>query len=250
MHIGNRTGPLGLVLGFALGVLPLSATPASPEAVQNVVQSLVWTGQSSIRFSVGTSTVAIDPLKIPPGSAKVDLILVTHPHGDHLSQPDLLALADPDRTVVAGPAAVIAQVKTYFTGKTVVLELGKSATLAGVTVLPVPAYNVQRQNKHDKASGWFGYVVDVGGVKLYHSGDTERIPEMKTFGADIALVPLGQTYTMLSVQEAVDSVVDTGASVGIPIHYGMYEGTEADADTFVKLLTARGVMALKLKKTS
>jgi L-ascorbate metabolism protein UlaG (beta-lactamase superfamily) len=62
---------------------------------------------------------------------------------------------------------------------------------------------------------------------------------MKSFKADIALVPLGQTYTMGSVQEAADSVLDSGASIAIPIHYGMYEGTRSDAEAFAKLLSGR-----------
>jgi L-ascorbate metabolism protein UlaG (beta-lactamase superfamily) len=79
----------------------------------------------------------------------------------------------------------------------------------------------------------------MSGRRVWHAGDTERIPEMKTFNADIALVPLGQTYTMGSVQEAAEAVLDSGASIAIPIHYGMYEGSSSDADTFATLLAGR-----------
>lgn len=84
-----------------------------------------------------------------------------------------------------------------------------------------------------------GYVINVGGVRVYASGDTERIPEMKTFSADIALLPLGQTFTMISVQGAADAALDLRARVAIPYHYGRGEGTIADANTFASLLNGR-----------
>ncbi len=89
---------------------------------------------------------------------------------------------------------------------------------------------------HPKHNGWVGYVVTVGGRRIYHAGDTERIPEMKTFSCDIALLPLGQTYTMESVEDAAAAARDVKASMAIPIHFGMYEGTQADAEKFRDLL--------------
>jgi L-ascorbate metabolism protein UlaG (beta-lactamase superfamily) len=84
-----------------------------------------------------------------------------------------------------------------------------------------------------------GYIVEIDGVKVYHAGDTERIPEMKNIDCDIALLPLGQTYTMNSVEEAAEAALDTGAEVAIPIHYGMYEGTKEDAEKFKELLDGK-----------
>ncbi|HET7839117.1 MAG TPA: hypothetical protein VFL04_05115, partial [Rectinemataceae bacterium] len=70
-----------------------------------------------------------------------------------------------------------------------------------------------------------------------------------TFGVDIALVPLGQTYTMGSVEEAAGAVIDSGAKLAIPIHYGMYEGSAADAAKFASLLEGKArVVLLDLKK--
>ena len=92
----------------------------------------------------------------------------------------------------------------------------------------VPAYNITRQY-HKKSSNYLGYVIDFDGISLYHTGDTERIPEMKEIRCDIIMVPLGQTYTMNSVEEAVEVVLDTKARVAIPIHWGLYEGSGEDA---------------------
>lgn len=71
---------------------------------------------------------------------------------------------------------------------------------------------------------------------------------MSAIACDIAFLPLGQTYTMGSVDEAVRSALDVKAKIAVPFHYGLYEGTEKDADAFVSALTAKGVQALRLPK--
>jgi L-ascorbate metabolism protein UlaG (beta-lactamase superfamily) len=90
-----------------------------------------------------------------------------------------------------------------------------------------------------------GYIVKVEGVRIYHAGDTERIPEMKKITADIILVPLGQTYTMNSVKDAADSAIDVKASIAIPMHYGQYEGKDSDAVKFAELLKGKIKVIIK-----
>jgi hypothetical protein len=84
-----------------------------------------------------------------------------------------------------------------------------------------------------------GYVINVGGVRVYAAGDTERIPEMKTFSVDVALLPLGQGFTMIRVQDAVDAALDLKARIAIPYHYGRGEGTIADGQFFTSTLADR-----------
>ena len=98
---------------------------------------------------------------------------------------------------------------------------------------------------HPKANNWVGYLLTIDGVKIYHFGDTERIPEMKNIVCDIALLPLGQKYTMNSVQEAADAALDARAKIAIPIHYGLYEGKAADADAFAALLKGKITVVIK-----
>ncbi|MEY2878117.1 MAG: hypothetical protein RLZZ15_497, partial [Verrucomicrobiota bacterium] len=84
-----------------------------------------------------------------------------------------------------------------------------------------------------------GYVLNIGGIRVYASGDTERIPEMKTFSVDVALLPLGQGFTMIRVQDAVDAALDLQARIAIPYHYGRGEGTIADGTFFTTTLADR-----------
>ena len=103
------------------------------------------------------------------------------------------------------------------------------------------------KNAHMKNSNYLGYVIDFDGISVYHTGDTERIPEMKEIKCDIILVPLGQKYTMNSVEEATEVVKDTKAQIAIPIHWGMYEGSKNDALLFEELLKNRNITVLSGK---
>jgi len=139
---------------------------------------------------------------------------------------------------VSSPPGVPA-LMTNFAGTTIhAVTPGQKLTLGGVEIETVPMYNVVKNN-HPRALNYVGYVVNVGGVRVYHGGDTERFPEMKTFTADVAMLPLGQTFTMNSVQEAADAALDVRARIAIPIHWGLAEGTLADANQFATLLRDR-----------
>ena len=125
------------------------------------------------------------------------------------------------------------------------LKPGAQKIVAGVKVEAVPAYNVVKTNFHPKSNNWVGFVITISNVKIYHAGDTERIPEMKDIECDIALLPLGQTYTMNSVKDAADAAIDVKARIAIPIHYGLYEGKEEDARKFKELLAGKVDVIIK-----
>jgi L-ascorbate metabolism protein UlaG (beta-lactamase superfamily) len=215
-------------------------------ALAIVLSWISWYGQSAIRIEMprpeGAAIVWIDPLNVHV-QEKADLILITHPHADHFDMASIKRLRG-EKTVIIGPAEVAGKIAGAF-----VLEPGQSRDLEWIKIEGVPAYNIVKTNRHPRSSLWLGYILTMNGRRIWHAGDTERIPEMKAFNADIAMVPLGQTYTMGSVQEAADAVLDSGASIAIPIHYGMYEGSQSDAVTFAKLLEGKvRVEILKMKK--
>ncbi|MCX7999062.1 MAG: MBL fold metallo-hydrolase, partial [Leptospiraceae bacterium] len=92
----------------------------------------------------------------------------------------------------------------------------------------VPAYNT---DKPFHKSGGIGYIVNLDGVKVYHAGDTDRIPEMKNISVDIALLPVGGTYTM-DLNEAIKATEDIKAEIYIPMHYGAIPNTKANPADF------------------
>jgi L-ascorbate metabolism protein UlaG (beta-lactamase superfamily) len=196
-----------------------------------MLENIHWLGHDSFRIDGGV-TVYIDPWKLPAGQPAAGLILVTHDHFDHLSLPDIEAIAGPD-TVVVGPASVTAQVSGP---ATVTLAPGESAEVAGVEVLAVPAYNVDKfrapgQPYHPRESGGVGYVVALDGVRYYHAGDTDAVPEMAEVHCEVALLPVGGKFTM-TWEEAAEAceLIDTEAAV--PMHYGEVIGDIRDAEKF------------------
>ena len=112
---------------------------------------------------------------------------------------------------------------------------GKSYEVKGIKFSTVPAYNLSKAF-HTRASNWVGYVIEIEGVRIYHAGDTDFVPEMKELKAiDIALLPVGGTYTM-NAEEAAKAVNSFKPKVAVPMHYGKIVGSERDAERFKELV--------------
>lgn len=173
---------------------------------------------ATLELALGSTVVLIDPTE----QAKYDglpapsLILVTDIHGDHLSPRTVERLQGPNTKVVA-PAAAVAQLA----GATAMAN-GQSSTIAGVEVEAVPMYNLERgpsagQLYHTKGRG-NGYVVTLGGKRIYVAGDTECTPEMKALkNIDVAFVPMNLPYTMTPA-EAASCVAAFKPAVVYPYH--------------------------------
>lgn len=205
--------------------------------IEALAESIQWFGQSSVKIQCSGKTIYIDPFVIKVAD-KADVIFITHPHFDHFSEEDLKKVSSPDTTIFC-PNELVDKSKNLGFTKVYGVAPGFESEWKGISIKAVPAYNIVKNDKHPKDKKWVGYVLTLNNVKLYHTGDTERIPEMKDINCDIILLPLGQTYTMNAVDDAVNAVLDTNASVAIPIHFGMYEGKAEDAEKFEKLLEGR-----------
>ena len=205
--------------------------------IMEMVEKITWHGQASVMLEDNGRHIYIDPYKLD-FEDEAFAVLITHSHGDHLSLEDIGRVADLTTPIVC-PEDCTTKLKEM--GYVLVHEVkpGSIVDIDGTTIRMVPMYNVLKTNYHPRENDWVGYIVEIDGVKVYHAGDTERIPEMKNIDCDIALLPLGQTYTMNSVEEAAEAALDTGAEVAIPIHYGMYEGTKEDAEKFKELLDGK-----------
>ena len=94
----------------------------------------------------------------------------------------------------------------------------------------MPAYNTNK-DFHPKSKGWLGFIVEIEGVKVYHAGDTDFIPEMNNFDVDIALLPVSGTYVM-TADEAVQAALAINPQIAIPMHYGSVVGGNQDPQTF------------------
>ena len=185
-----------------------------------------WIAHASFRLATEDVVLYIDPWKLPSAQPDANLVFVSHGHFDHWSADDVAAVSQENTTVV-GPADVVESLPG---GR--VLRPGERVESAGACIEGVPAYNVDK-DFHPKANDWLGAVIALGGTRVYYAGDTDRIPEMDALSeVDVALLPVGGTYTMNAAQ-AAEACRAIGARTAVPYHWGDIVGTEADAQAFV-----------------
>ncbi len=196
-------------------------------------RSLCWLGHASFRIEANRRTIYIDPYRVGGGPV-ADLVLITHDHFDHFSPEDVRAVSKRG-TVVIAPATVAERIK----GPVVSISPGEAYEQDGIDVRAVAAYNTNKidsegQPFHPRESGWVGYLLTVGGFSIYHSGDTDVIPEMDQAAAvDIALLPVSGTYVMTAT-EAAEAARRIDPGVAVPMHWGTLIGERSDAEEFVR----------------
>ncbi len=194
-----------------------------------------WLGHDTFRIDAGGVVIYTDPFRIGGGKAapKADLILISHEHYDHCSPEDVDKIATED-TVVLAPADCIGK---FPKGKTQAVKPGDKLTAHGVEVEVVPAYNIGKKF-HPMENRWVGYIFKAGGRRIYIAGDTDHIPEMKGFRADIALLPVSGTYVM-TAEEAAQAALEIKPEIALPMHYGSIVGAKEDALRFSRLLEGK-----------
>jgi L-ascorbate metabolism protein UlaG (beta-lactamase superfamily) len=222
-------GVIALGVGFFSfggGVYHTKASPLSSPAtseVNRMLEKIKWLGHASFKIA-GPPVIYIDPWKLTDGE-KADIILITHSHHDHCSPEDIAKIQKED-TIIVSTQDSAAKLK----GTVKIIKPGDKIKIKDLEIEAVPAYNINK-SFHPKDNGWVGYVISMAGVRIYHAGDTDLIPEMRDIKADIALLPVGGTYTM-NAEEAARAANTIMPQVAIPMHYGTIIGSIKDAEKF------------------
>ncbi len=222
-----------IVLVTCVMTLLLVVAPvlAADENVKAMVRNIHWLGHDTYKI-FGQKTVYTEPFKIKKQDV-ADIILITHPHQDHCSPVDVKKVQGPGTVVVT-----TADCATILSGTVKVVKPGDKLTVASVEIEAVPAYNTNKQF-HTIDKDWVGFIFTLNGVRMYLAGDTDYIPEMKSFkNVGIAFIPVSGTY-VTTAEEAVKATLDINPQVAIPMHYGAIVGSKADAERFARALKGK-----------
>lgn len=185
--------------------------------------------QSSIRIA-GTRILYFDPFKISRSEHDADIVFITHAHYDHLDPGSVEKVSDRNTIFVAPASMALEMKKVAGEAELVLMAPGDKKTVSGIPVQAVPAYN-RLKPFHSKRNGWVGYVITMDGISYYVAGDTDALSELSEVVCDVALVPIGGTYTM-AAKDAAKLINEIHPSVVIPTHYGSIVGKPKDADVF------------------
>lgn len=200
---------------------------------KSYLEGLTWLGHASFRLERGGKVVYFDPWRIAGEPHDADVVLITHPHFDHLEPADVAKVMKEGTLIVTVAEALPKLAENGVTGTVKVVKPGDVVKLDALTLEVVPAYNTDKAF-HPKENEWVGFIVEIGGVRIYHAGDTDRIPEMEGLKTDVALLPVSGTYVM-TAEEAAASAQAIKPAVAVPMHYGSIVGVEADAKRFKEL---------------
>jgi len=206
--------------------------------IKAFANKIAWLGHDGFRIDAG-KTVYFDPYQIEEGPV-ADLILISHDHFDHCSPEDVAKIQGPETVIVTEKDSA-----KKLKGDVRVLKPGDTVDLGDVKIEAVPSYNTDK-DFHPKKNGWLGFIMEIEGVKVYHAGDADFIPEMKDLEVDIALLPVSGTYVM-TADQAVKAALAINPKLAIPMHYGAIVGDEQDALNFKKTLEGK-VDVLVLEK--
>ena len=205
-----------------------------------------WLGHDGFKIIAGGKTIYTDPYKLGKSQYNkndADIVFISHNHFDHLRMDDLRHVVAKKTTIVAARECV-EQLKAVGAAEVKGVAPGDKLIVQGMPIEVFPAYNTNKRF-HPKADAKVGFVFTTNSMRIYHAGDTDEIPEMRTVKPDIALVPVSGTYVM-TVEEAARAVNEEikPKKLTIPMHYGSIVGTEKDAARFKELVNACPVLVL------
>jgi len=234
--------------------------------------SVTWYGQSGFGLAAGDSRVLIDPFltdradrRYPPPAtaadfADVTLVLCTHEHVDHLDLPflrELCAVNPGARIVVPQPVVEIAAGGGIDRARLAGVVPGEELRDRDVTVHPVPALHgiggdepVAYEFSPDGGPARFlGYVLEIGGIRFYHSGDCLVYPELpatlSALAPDVLMIPINGRDHMREARGIVGNMNETEAawlcvqvspSYVIPMHYECIAGNTGNPGHFTTLI--------------
>ena len=190
---------------------------------------------SSIKIESEGKVIYSDPFKIEKESHNADIILITHSHYDHFSEEDILKVKNEKTKILVTSDLLERTLELGFEQDNItIVRPNDSYNVLGLKVDTIPAYNINKKF-HPKENNWVGYILKLEGNFVYIAGDTDITEENKRVKCDIALLPIGGTYTT-TYQEAAELANIINPELVIPMHYGDIVGEKEYGIKFKELI--------------
>lgn len=192
------------------------------------------------------------PIPLAPADLGADIVLVTHAHEDHLDPETIPQLAQASDAVFVGPGMCAQAMREWDIpeARIVQLDLGEHRQVLGVEIAAVPAHHVSSAGAQTPDA--VGYLVDLGGIRVYHSGDTLLHPNLHSIRdarPDLMLICINGGYGNMNPAEAAELVAAIDPAAVVPMHWGLVAENTADPALFVRALAAMGSAARPLVMT-
>ena len=206
---------------------------------------------SSFILTYNNKTIYVDPYggeKLYQGIKSPDIVLITDIHSDHLNQETLDAI-DTSKAIFIVPDAVATKLPEKYSSQVVILKNGQGIHRLDIFIKAIAMYNLPEEtdSKHPKGRG-NGYILTIDNKRIYISGDTEDIAEMRMLqNIDIAFVCMNLPFTM-TINQAANAVLEFKPKIVYPFHYRGKDGF-SDIDKFKNIVNSKNnTIDVRLKK--
>jgi L-ascorbate metabolism protein UlaG (beta-lactamase superfamily) len=176
----------------------------------------------SLILTHNNNTIFVDPYggsSLYKNKKSPDIVLITDIHGDHLDQKTLDSI-DTSKSIFIVPQAVANKLPNKYASQIVVLNNGQGVHRLDYFIQAIPMYNLPEvaNSKHPKGRG-NGYILTIDDKRVYISGDTEDIDEMRRLqNIDVAFVCMNLPFTM-DIKQAASAVLEFKPTIVYPYHF-------------------------------
>lgn len=219
---------------------------------------ITWLGHSAFLIEGDGKRVLVDPFlsgnphaPVKPEEIECDVIAVTHGHGDHLGDAEAIAKR------CGAPVVAIYEIATYLGNRgveTVGMNFGGTARVKGVSLTMVHAVHssgILAGENFVPGGHAAGFVIEVGGKRVYHAGDTDIFGDMNLIGElhrpHVALLPIGGLFTMDPRAAAYAATKLIKPEVFVPMHYGTWPPIDVDPESIRSEIEGAGIKYAVLK---
>mgnify|MGYP002859724083 CR=1 FL=1 len=213
--------------------------------LQEILDRIAVPTHSSICIR-SEQVIYIDPIEIQGTPHDADVILLTHDHSDHFSPEDIQKVIN-SQTVIVVPTLLEKRCKELASSSNRIISVcpNQRYKVNDILLETVPAYNLIKPF-HPKSKGWVGYILTLKGIRCYIAGDTDLTTDSSTVACDIAIVPIGGTFTM-NAKQAAELVNRIHPKAVIPVHYGTIVGKPEDVTVFKSAVSPEILVEKKLQ---